>query len=210
MIDHLVYATPDLAATVASMAERLGATPVVGGRHVGLGTRNELLAIGGGAYLEIVGPDLDNPVHGPRAFGISELASEQLVAWCACPTDLDQAIGAARAAGYEPGNATPMQRQRPDGSLLRWLLTRATLGPDGVAPLPFFIDWLDSHHPTASLPASGVALTSLAVSFPDPGVTTWLAAAGADDSRLVVAVGAPALQATLQTSGGFVTLGGRS
>jgi hypothetical protein len=43
MIDHLVYATPDIEATVDELAERLGVRATPGGRHRGLGTWNALL-----------------------------------------------------------------------------------------------------------------------------------------------------------------------
>ena len=43
LIDHLVYAVPDLAAAVAEAEERFGVRPQAGGQHIGLGTRNALL-----------------------------------------------------------------------------------------------------------------------------------------------------------------------
>jgi hypothetical protein len=46
-LDHLVLATPDLAATVAHFTERTGVEPAPGGAHVGLGTRNHLVSLGG-------------------------------------------------------------------------------------------------------------------------------------------------------------------
>jgi hypothetical protein len=40
VIDHLVYGTPDLAATVEELNRRLGLELSAGGQHLGLGTRN--------------------------------------------------------------------------------------------------------------------------------------------------------------------------
>ena len=83
-IDHLVYATPDLAAGVERVEKLLGVRAVPGGQHPGAGTRNALIGLGDQVYLEIIGPDPDQPKP-PRArrFGIDELKSPRLVTWAA-------------------------------------------------------------------------------------------------------------------------------
>lgn len=115
VIDHLVLATPELAATVADLA-RQGLATSPGGAHDGLGTRNALADLGGGAYLEVVGPDPEQPDPGrPRPFGIDGLRGPRLVAWAVRVDDLDAAIAAARARGHDPGDARDMARVRGDG-----------------------------------------------------------------------------------------------
>ncbi|GAA2599922.1 VOC family protein [Actinomadura fulvescens] len=161
-LDHLVYAAPDLKAAVSDIAARTGVTPVEGGPHPGLGTRNQLLGLGGNAYLEIIGPDPDQPdPEGPRPFGIDDLAAPALVAWAAGTTELEASIERARAAGRDPGPVSGMSRLRPDGELLSWRLT-----PPRTGVLPFLIDWGETPHPAGALPV--VPLRSFEAVHPDP------------------------------------------
>jgi hypothetical protein len=152
IIDHLVYATDDLARTVATLTEQLAVEPTPGGQHLGRGTRNELVALGGGSYLEIIGPDPEQRHHdGPMPFGIDQLEGERLITWCARPTaPFDHVVRVVAAADGDPGEAADMWRARPDGQLLRWRLTLTRLDHH-LGPMPFVIDWLDSEHPTESL-----------------------------------------------------------
>jgi hypothetical protein len=187
-LDHLVYAVRDLAAGAAHIAALAGVDPVLGGRHVGRGTANHLLGLGGGAYLEIIGPDPDAPdPDGPRPFGIDDLAGDGLVTWCVRPADLDACVARARAAGHDPGEPAAMSRRTPAGALLEWRLTPTR--PDGV--VPFLIDWGRSTHPTASgLPA--IELVSLTAAVPDPAATREaLDALGITGATIAVEAGEP-------------------
>lgn len=203
VLDHLVLATPDLVATTASVAARTGVTPVAGGRHLGVGTANTLLGLGGGAYLEIIGPDPQaEPGHAPRPFRIDALDRARLVTWAVRPSDLDAIAAAARRQGYDPGVPAPMQRRTVDGQLLRWRLTPAEFArSDGL--VPFLIDWGDSPHPTSrALPQ--VRLRAFHATHPDPGaVRRLLDAVGA---RLEVTDGPAALHVELDTPRGPVLL----
>jgi len=130
MIDHIVLAAPDLAAAVADFQRRTGVHPVVGGSHSGLGTANALVGLGGAVYLEIIGPDPDQPdPPEPRPFGIDELVEARVITWCIRPPDFDGAIARAIARGFDPGAPRSMSRRRPDGTLLTWRLTPGTLEP---------------------------------------------------------------------------------
>jgi hypothetical protein len=171
MIDHLVYASNDLGSASAHVARVLGATPEPGGSHVGRGTHNDLLSLGGATYLEIMGPDPSQPnPDGPRPFGIDSLTGPALVAWCVRPgRPLGDIVAEARAAGIEFGDTAAMSRRRPDGVLLEWELSYPQLdGPLGRA-LPFMIDWGRSAHPSATL-APAARLVGLDVYTSDPGL----------------------------------------
>ncbi|MYR90792.1 VOC family protein [Streptomyces sp. SID685] len=203
-LDHLVLATPDLAASVAEFARRTGVTPAPGGAHLGHGTRNHLVGLGGRAYLEIVGPDPEQPTPaGERPFGVDQLPGPCVLTWAISPPDLDGTIAAARARGYDPGPAHPMSRRTPDGELLRWRLTGGEPAhPSGL--VPFLIDWGDSRHPADSgLPVTPLIAVSATVPGPEE-VRGPLAALG---TGLDLAEGPVALRFTVDTPRGPVTFG---
>jgi catechol 2,3-dioxygenase-like lactoylglutathione lyase family enzyme len=178
-LDHLVLGGPDLAAAVAWFAELTGVTPAPGGRHDGWGTANELVGLGGGAYLEIIGPDPTQPAPpGPRPFGVDDLAAPRIVTWARRTTDLDATVAAARAAGYDPGDPVPMARRTPDGTWLEWRLTPPQPAGDGL--VPFLIDWGGTPHPAGrDLPET--RLLEVTARHPDPdSVTPALTALGVE------------------------------
>jgi len=93
-LDHLVLAGPDLEQAVAWFADLTGVPPARGGSHVGLGTANCLVGLGGAAYLEIIGPDPEQPSpDGPRPFGLDELAAPQVITWAMRVEALTSAVG---------------------------------------------------------------------------------------------------------------------
>ncbi|MFD3836270.1 VOC family protein [Streptomyces sp. NPDC058642] len=201
-LDHLVLATPDLAATVADFTRRTGVAPAPGGAHIGFGTRNYLVSLGGSGYLEIIGPDPEQPEpRGPRPFDVDTLAAPRTVTWAISPPDLDAAVTAARARGYDPGTVHPMRRRRPDGTLLEWRLTDGeTQHPSGL--VPFLIDWGTTVHPSASgLPVT--PLLALSATAPDPGEIRALLAAL--DTELTVTEGPVGLSFTVDTPLGPVS-----
>ena len=60
-IDHLVVAARTLDEGSAWVEERLGATPVAGGKHALMGTHNRLLKLGERVYLEVIAIDPQAP-----------------------------------------------------------------------------------------------------------------------------------------------------
>lgn len=204
VLDHLVYATPDVDASIATLQARLGVAPVAGGSHPGLGTRNALLALGPRCYLEIVGPDATQPPpDGARWFGIDALTTPRLATWCAAARDLPEVHTRAHAAGVPLGDVRAGGRVRPDGVRLAWHVTSPfTVLGDGL--VPFFIDWGTSPHPADTAP-TGVRLVALTAEHPDAeSVAAHYAALGIDVP--VRTATTPGLVAQLDTPLGRVTL----
>jgi len=180
MLDHLVLAAPDLDAAIREFTELTGVRPAPGGSHLGLGTANQLVDLGAGGYLEIIGPDVQQPAPAqPRPFGIDDLAAPRLVAWAVRTDDLDGLLARARAAGYDPGEPRAMSRRTAEGELLQWRLTMPRFD-DGGGLVPFLIDWGSSSHPTSrALPRA--ELRELRGRHPDPAsVRPALTALGVD------------------------------
>jgi hypothetical protein len=201
--DHLVLATPSLSETVQTVGHLLGIQPAEGGRHVGRGTRNFLLGLGNGGYLEIIGPDPEQPeAQPPRVFGIEQLTLPRLVTWAVRVTGIDAAIASARARGFDPGDAWEMTRATPAGDMLRW---RLTLDPAGghTGVVPFLIDWGNTRHPSLDLPQA--TLLSLTAIHPDPA--TISARLQAISTDIEIRQGMPqALIAAVEGASGPVTL----
>jgi len=204
MLDHIVYAVPDLAQAVADLERRLGVRATPGGKHTGLGTHNALLSLREDAYLEIIGPDPEQPSPaGPRPFGIDTLSAPRLVTWLAKATDLDKQLERGHAQGYDFGTAIPMHRDLPDGTRIEWRLAIPPQ-PLGDGLVPVLIEWHTSLHP-AKTSARGCTLVELYGEHPRPdAIRPLLAALGVE---LDVRQGtAPALIATLDTPKGRVVL----
>jgi hypothetical protein len=205
LLDHLVYAVPDLGAAVDWFQERTGLRPAAGVRHLGLGTRNFLVGFGPSAYLEIIGLDVEHPPASGVAvpFGVDRIASPRLLTWAVHPADLDDAVTRFAAAGADLGAARSMSRRTPSGGVLSWRLATALPLPFGGV-VPFLIDWGSAAHPAAEPSLPTVPLTALTATHPDPAaVTRVLHSAGV---TLSVRPGPPGLVATLDTPRGPLTL----
>lgn len=176
-IDHLIYASPDLEDGVREIEERFGVRAEGGGKHVGHGTHNKLLALGPTTYLEIIAPDPAQPEPlDPRPYGVDGIKRNGLVGWALACDNLDTSIEAARAAGYDPGEVIDGHRLTASGTMLRW---RVTSNARTAGVIPFLINWGDATHPAESA-RPGLQLESMHIEHPDPqSIASWLRALGA-------------------------------
>jgi len=171
-LDHLSYAAgPEgLASTVQWLGSRLGAGFRDGGIHPSFGTRNFVLALADGCYLEVV-EALDHPAVDRAPFGraVARRSEEGggWLAWVVAVDDIavvEQRLGRTAAAGH---------RRRPDGVDLRW----SQLGVndfDADRQLPFFTQW---HIDPADHPSAGggtVTLRRLEISGDQARVDAYL------------------------------------
>ncbi|MEU4702848.1 VOC family protein [Nonomuraea dietziae] len=139
----------------------------------------------------------------PSAHAAAALKEGRLAGWAIPPEDLDATVLRARERGHDPGEARPLSRRTPDGTLLEWRLTRWD-DPAQVRPVPFLIDWGATRHPAASgLPR----LTLAAFGAVTPDVEGLRAALDALGAELDVEEGPEvALRAVLDTPKGRVEL----
>jgi hypothetical protein len=91
VIDHVLYATADLDVAAARIETELGLRVHPGGRHVGQGTHNRIVPLGGG-YLELIAVfDRDEAERSPVGKALMEridATGEGLMAWAVATTDI--------------------------------------------------------------------------------------------------------------------------
>lgn len=139
-LDHLSYAVDHegFVATAQYLGARLGVTFVDGGVHPRFGTRNLVLPLAGGTYIDVVTP-LDHPSADHAAFGQAvrrrACSGGGWLSWVLAVDDIDRV---AERLGQSPAEG---RRTRPDGVRLQW---RHIGVLDGIVnpPLPFFVQWL--------------------------------------------------------------------
>lgn len=202
-LDHLVYVTNDVDATIDALEQRLAVRAAIGGRHPNWGTRNALVSLGPRTYLEIMGPDtgLPKPAQ-PRPFGIDAISKPRLATWVARADNIQSAIDTASRRGLDLGELQERSRKKPDGSVLTWTMTDLSKSRmDGI--IPYFIAWGNTQHPAESSP-KGCRLINLTLFHPDAGrANELLRALGFD---LHVEPGPIALRATVESPNGPVVL----
>lgn len=209
-LDHVSYAAgpSGLDATARRLAGELGVELVDGGVHPRFGTRNRILPLAGGHYLEVVDV-LDHPAADTVPFGQAVKARTQLgggwVGWVVAVDDLrsvEQRLGRPAAKG---------NRKRPDGFELRW----RQIGIKGLIndpQLPFFVSWESDPAEHPSKGGHDVTLVGLEIAGDPKRVTDWLGELPShplDDVNVVWTNpnGQPGLQSvSFRTSRGLVTI----
>ncbi len=172
-LDHLSFAAgPDgLASTAQRLGELLGKDFVDGGVHPRFGTRNMILPLDGGTYLEVV-ECLDHPASDKAPFGQAVRArSADGGGWLGWVVAVDDIAPVEERLGRE---SVKGNRHLPNGTELRW----RQIGVNGLLSdpqLPFFIQW---ESPAEMHPSSGAdgsfALATLEIAGDSQRVSEWL------------------------------------
>lgn len=209
-LDHISYAAgPDgLAATAARIGGLLGREFLDGGVHPRFGTRNMVLPLSGGTYLEIV-EALDHPASDKAPFGQAVKArSANGGGWLGWVVAIDDLDTVEERLGRE---AVPGNRHRPDGTELRWLQIGVN-GLIGDPQLPFFIKWLTPElHPSTGGDGT-FSLGCLEIAGDPQRVSEWLGEtveAPLEDVKVewVAPNGTPGIMAVqVQTPSGLVRI----
>lgn len=200
-LDHLVLACDDLDQACAEFESHTGVTPIEGGRHVGVGTRNAIVGLGERSYIEIMSIDPDQrPPARVRPFRVGNRGALGLAGWVVAPDDIDGAVARLREQGHESRDPVTMQRAVSGGGSVSWRLAAPEEWSGGV--LPLLIDWQGSSTPATDAPA-GCDLVALSAHHPDPKrARALLAAIGIDIS---VDAGRERLTAVVSTPKGDVS-----
>jgi hypothetical protein len=210
-LDHLSYAAgPDgLASTARRIGELLGEVFLDGGLHPRFGTRNMVLPLSAGTYLEVV-EVLDHPASDKAPFGQAVRARSEngggWLGWVISCHDLSK-VEARLGRESVQGN-----RYRPDGVELRW----RQIGVKGLQSdpqLPFFVQW---ESPADLHPSNGgtgrIHLDAIEIAGDPERVSEWLGDSDIDpledvDVEWVAPHGTPGiLAAQFSTPSGLVRI----
>lgn len=176
-IDHVILGAADLDAAMAEVARTTGVTPVAGGSHPGRGTRNALLSLGDGTYLEILAPDPAQDADTQELRHLATLGRPTPIGWAVSADEERSLRSILSSANVAATPSDPGSREKPDGSELRWV----TFGYADIKSLlaPFFIVWADrSKHPSLTSPG-GCRLADVSIESPEaPAIAPAVAPLG--------------------------------
>jgi hypothetical protein len=172
-LDHVSYAVTnsELVDTVQRLGQQLGGSFVDGGRHPRFGTRNFILPIEGGSYVEVVAA-LDHPASDKAPFGQAvRRRAESGGGWMGWVVAVDD-IAAVETRLGRP--AVEGHRVRPDGYDLTWKQIGVNDLLDDPS-LPFFIQWTcdADQHPSLAAPAH-VSAVACEIAGDRERVKEWL------------------------------------
>lgn len=164
-IDHVVIGVADLDQGIAQLERLTGVRAVIGGAHPGRGTRNALMSLGGGTYLELYAPNPAEPSSSKDVDELRRLTTLKPLGWAVSTDDAARLRTLLARKGFPLTAPEPGSRRRPDGSVLHWQTFGYAALDDRAAP--FFILWAEPGlHPSRTSPG-GCRLKRLDIQTPD-------------------------------------------
>ncbi|MEM8958515.1 MAG: VOC family protein [Pseudomonadota bacterium] len=138
VFDHVVLGTRDTADGAAQVAELCGTEPIMTEPEPGQWYHSAALPLGGGAMLEILGPNTDH--QGFRFFKsiLARYDRPEPVFWHLGTADFDAFCAVAKAAGAPVERIEHLNSNTPHG---RRTYTRGILGPGFRTVRPCVIEW---------------------------------------------------------------------
>jgi hypothetical protein len=145
-LDHVSYAAShdQISDVVNRIGSQIGTAFIDGGIHPKFGTRNFTAPLLNGQYIEIVCP-LDHPATDATPFGQAVKkkadAGGGWLTWVLATNEIqnvEKNMGRKSILG---------QRRKPDGTEIHWKQL-GVLDTINNKELPFFIEWINSFHPS--------------------------------------------------------------
>ena len=171
-LDHVSYActTTEIADVIQRIGSDLGAVFVDGGRHPSFGTRNFVLPLSGGCYVEVVSA-LDHPAAEKAPFGraVARRAHDG-GGWMSWVVSVDDVGPVEGRLGRE---ARAGRRVRPDGHELAWKQI-GVLDVIEDPQLPFFVEWVSPADEHPSCGASSVSISKIELCGESDAVFSYL------------------------------------
>lgn len=171
-VDHLTFAAgPEgLASTVNRLGRLLGEEFKDGGFHPRFGTRNNILPLTRGRYIEVA-EVLDHPVAEKAVYGQAVRArSEVGGGWLGWVISVDDLTPIEQRLERE---AVVGSRHFPDGRLLEW----RQIGAKGLITdpqLPYFVTWKSPDDVLPSALPGDISLTTLEIAGSRHRVEEWI------------------------------------
>jgi hypothetical protein len=171
--DHLIVGAHTLGQGAAFLGDFLGVQPQAGGRHLAMGTHNQVLKLGPRAYLEVIAIDPAGEAPSrPRWFGLDDEKiraqlrnGPRLLTWAARTRDIDKAV---KQCPIALGPVHSMER-----GAYQW---RITIPDDGAlicdGLVPALIQWDCATHPADNLDDRGYEPASLAGEHPNAAMVS--------------------------------------
>jgi hypothetical protein len=204
MIDHIILACSNVPEAMTSFEHMTGVRPTTVGGLTGLGTKGFRVRLDNNSYLEVIGPNEKNP--GPLGVKLAELEEGVFVPFHFAireselsdmkddfiPNDL----------GFESDHIA-MSGKNKEGEVRKWeMLFMQGHFFGGV--IPYYVDWGECVHPTASLPDVG-SLKSFKVTAPTGAKVLQVVK---NVKNIAVEEGEPALEICISTARGTITFSG--